>query len=150
MASNLFTDSGEPASGSAGASQKIRTQFAGIEAGLDKLAKYYIPCHFEDLNTAKSQWVVAPIAGEITGVHVVNDLLNNTAATAITLELAGVAVTLDSACEVGATDVAGTVNSAVASAANTVAALAPIEVITDGAGGASGMSGQVLVEVTIA
>jgi len=148
--SRLYSPSGDPISGSHGSSQKMRNELEAVEDAIATLEKHYIRCRFADLNNgAQSQYVIAPLAGTITNVSVVNDAANGGgAATAITLEIGGVAVTMP-ALTIASAEVLGTVQTPVVPTAdNTVAAFGAIEVLTDGAG-TGAMPGEVIIEITL-
>lgn len=151
-ANNLYTSSGLPAAGGFGRSSVPRSEFDLIEAGLYKLRRFVLPVQFEDLNTAASRWThQGAIAGKITRVTVIPFANNSSAATNITVELNGTAITMPT-LQVGAAGVAGTPVSVVPTAANqlsaTISAATAIEVITDG-GGSGVMPGVVLLEITL-
>lgn len=141
MAAPFYVPTGVPVQGAKGASLAIRNEYVAVETAMDKLNAIPFPVSFADLNTAASRFVAIPWAGTITACYVVNSVTNTTTATVITLEIGGTLVTM-STLDVGATDVAGTVNSASPTANNAVAAGGSIEVITDG-GGTPPMPGEV-------
>jgi hypothetical protein len=93
--------------------------------------QYSVSIQMTDAGTAQSIWVVAPHAGSIVAAYVVNSVANATTKTVFTLEIATVLVTMP-ALEVAITQAAGTVSSAVPTAANVVTAGQAIEVISDG------------------
>lgn len=82
---------------------------------------------------ASSCWVVSPISGKITGIQIV---LNNgitVANAAITVKINGVLVTNSTITVTQAGSVAGSVFASTPTANNTVAALGPIQILSDGA-----------------
>jgi len=88
---------------------------------------------FEDISTASSQWVVAPLAGDIQQIYTVIDGAIATADCGISFEIGGVAVTGGGVTVTQSGSAAGDVDSATPSGANTVTAGQAIEVISDGA-----------------
>ena len=106
------------------------TVVSSTAAELDEYAVY--TC-IVDISTAQSDWIVAPHAGAITDIWTVIDGAIGTADADITLELAGTLVTGSTVTVATASSAAGDVDTATATAANTVAAGDAIEVITDGA-----------------
>lgn len=95
------------------------------------LNQYAVTCHLADAGTAGSTYVVAPQAGTISKVSIVNYAANATTATVYTAKINGSTVTHPT-LQHGATDAAGTAINAVPTAANTVAAGDVISVASDG------------------
>ena len=140
MTAPLYVPSGNPLSGSKGASKIVRDEFTAIETAMDLLNAIPFTVTFDDFNTAGSKFVVMPWAGSITTCYVVNNIANTTTKTVITLEIGGSLVTM-TALEIAITAAIGTVSSQSPSAANTFTAGQAIEVITDG-GGSPVMPGE--------
>lgn len=146
MSSPLYTPTGKPVQGKFGKSQDMRTEFTSIETAIDKLNDILIPVYFDDLNTAASRFSAPiPWAGSITEVLVAPSVNNAGAATGITVEIGGAAVTMPT-LEVGASDTAGTVQQSTPTADNTFSADTAIEVITDG-NGTPTMPGYVMLRI---
>jgi hypothetical protein len=147
LANNLFTPDSQPTAGSFGRSEALRGEFKSIEAGFEKLKRHYVTFQFADLNTPASRNLPALELGFITGVAVIPDANNATAATVITLFINGTPVTMP-ALQIGAGGLAGVRVAVVPSAANQIQAGTDIlKASTDG-GGSSVMSGAVVVEIT--
>lgn len=150
MANQLFAPSGKPLAGTLGNPQEMIDEFASIEDGFDILNVSHFLVTFNDLNTAGSRSFIAPFNGEITLVECINDVLNTTTATIVTLEIDGTTVKNGSATlsfTFGATAAAGTEVTGTPGSANTFDDGDRIEVITDG-GGAPVMPGSVMVYCT--
>ena len=95
--------------------------------------KTFITYTIDDISTAASHWVVPGIAGDVVAITTVISGAIITVDAALTFEIGGVAIT-GSAITVAFTgSAAGTVDTATPSAANTVTAAQPVEIITDGA-----------------
>ncbi len=85
-----------------------------------------------DISTADSVFVVSPIAGVITSIHVVLHNAITVANSVVTAKIAGVAVGGLSITITQAGSAAGSTFSGTPSSANTVTAGQAIEIITDG------------------
>ena len=95
--------------------------------------KVFITYTLDDISTAASHWVVPGIAGDVVGITTVLHGVIATADAAMTFEIAGTAIT-GSAITVAYTgSAAGDVDTSTPSAANTVTAAQPVEIITSGA-----------------
>lgn len=134
MGSPHYTPSGKPVAGSAGSSQDIRDEFALIEAGIDELNYYPMCLRVDDINTAQSWFIVVPWSCTFEEAHVIQYAGNATADTNFSFEIGGIAVTMSTALVVAAADNIYTVNSGVASAANSIVSAQALEIITDGGG----------------
>lgn len=97
------------------------------------LINYTLNVYQADANTAGSVYVVAPHAGIIKEMHVVNFVANTTTKTVLTAKIGGVAITLP-AWEIAAAQAVGTKSSSAPTAARTVDAGDVIEIISDGGG----------------
>jgi len=139
MAAPFYVPTGVPASGAQGSSAAIRAELALIEAAIAAAGVVPLSCYAADVNTAGSFWIPTPgWAGSITALYAVNYGGNNTAATVLTCEIGGAAVTLSGTWQFASSDAAGTQVSVTATAANTFTAGQPLEIVSDG-GGASAM-----------
>lgn len=104
-----------------------------LTASAAELNEYVVSAYFPDPNTAGSIWIVAPHAGEIVGLHAVNNVANTTVKTVLLAKLAGVTVTAP-AWEILITQAAGAKSSSVPTALNVVTAGQVIEIASDGGG----------------
>jgi hypothetical protein len=95
--------------------------------------KVFITYTIDDISTAASHWVVPGIAGDIVGITSVLHGVIATADANITFEIAGTAVTGSALVVAYSGSAAGDVDTSTPSAANTVTAAQPVEIITDGA-----------------
>lgn len=100
------------------------------------LATRFVTVRIDDVSTAGSVWVVPGFRGEIKKISTVLDGAITTADAAITVEIGGVAVTGGAITVANSGSAAGTVDTAVPTAANTFGEAQAVEVITDG--GSSG------------
>jgi len=92
--------------------------------------------------------MVFPYAGSLTGVDIINTVTNTTTATVIDIDIAGTAVTFGGGDPtVGATDTAGTKNTATPTADQTFTAGQLVTIGTDG-GGAPVMPLDIILTVT--
>lgn len=96
-----------------------------------ELNQYAVTCHLADAGTLGSAYVVAPHAGNIVGVSVVNYAANAGTKTVFTAKIGGVSVT-HPALEEAVTAAAGTAVTVVPTAANAVTAGQAIEIASDG------------------
>lgn len=110
----------------------------GIAAGqintssIKNVNKVFVTHVIDNISTAGSHWVVPGIAGNIVGISTVIDATTATAICAMTFEIGGVVIT-SSAISIASGATAGTVNTSTPTAARTVTAAQPIEIISDGA-----------------
>lgn len=111
---------------------------AGSGAWSDVLAsvknknKVTLNCDFTDISNAESIFVVCPIAGVISSVHVVLHNAITVANSIVTGKIAGVAIGGLSITITQAGSAAGSTFSGTPSSANTVTAGQAIEIISDG------------------
>lgn len=110
--------------------QKIST--SEIDATFNNSNLVALNLHHDDLSTATSHFVVAPIAGAITKIYSVIDRNLAGSDTVLSFEIGGVAVTGGDITITQSGSAAGDVDSSTPSAANVVAAGQAIEVISDG------------------
>ena len=110
--------------------------------------KVYVTGEIADISAAASSWVTTPVAGSITNMWTVIDGAIITVDAAVTLKIATVAVTGGAVTIAFSGSAAGTVDSAVPTAANVVTAGQAIEIITDGAS-TNAVKAVVLLEVTV-
>ncbi len=143
MANQLYAPTGNPAAGTLGSSQQIRSEFDAVEDGFDILNVSHFLVVFDDFNIAASRSFVAPFNGSITLLEWVIDANNSTTDTIMTVEIEGSLVTMPALTQATA-DTAGNIETSVPSAANTYTDGERIEIITDG-GGDSVMPGSVMV-----
>jgi len=109
------------------------TQVTATAAQINNAIKVYLNVSMPDISTAKSVWVVSPIAGTFTKLY---SIINGTIATAdcaITTEIGGTPVTNGGLTIAYDGSAAGDVDSATPTAANTVSAGNALEIISDGA-----------------
>lgn len=104
---------------------------------------YALVGEITDVSTAGSYWVVAPEGGTISKIYTVLHGAITGANSALSFELAGVAVTNGGITVTQSGSAAGDVDTATPTALNTVTAGQAIEMITDG-----GSTGTVAVTVT--
>ncbi len=102
-----------------------------VNATATELNQYSLNAQFADAGTAGSVYVVAPHAGTLKSISIVNHANSTTTKTVFTSSIAGNAVT-HAALEIAATATAGTASTIAPSAANTVAAGNVIIVTSDG------------------
>lgn len=110
--------------------------------------KVFVFGEIADISTAKSSWVVSPVAGDITKIYTVIDGAIITVDAGITFKIATVAVTGGAITIAFTGSAAGTVDSATPTAANTVTAGQAIEIITDGAS-TNSVKAVVVFEITV-
>lgn len=116
----------------------------GVTSTAAELDAYVIHCTIEDISTGQSDWVVAPHAGDITGIWSVIDGVITGADAALSFEIGGTAVTGGGITIANAGSAAGTVDTSSPSAANTLTAGQALECITDG-----GSTGTVKAQISI-
>ena len=110
--------------------QKIST--SEIDATFNNANLLAMTLDFDDLATAHSRFVVAPIAGTITKIYSVLDQAIATTDTILTAKIAGTNVTSGAITIAFSGSAAGTVDVATPSGANTVTAGQAIEIAGDG------------------
>tara|TARA_R110000787_G_scaffold170328_2_gene283047 strand:+ start:7849 stop:8349 length:501 start_codon:yes stop_codon:yes gene_type:complete len=117
--------------GGSGIFQKIKV--ANIDAtSVKNVNKIYLNVEFDDISTAQSVWVVAPLAGTVTGIKsVIGGPLASVNA-ALTFEIGGTLITGSGITVAFSGSAGGTVDSSTPTAANAVTAGQAIECITDG------------------
>jgi hypothetical protein len=114
---------------------------------LESAAKIYLIGTIADISSAASSWVVSPVAGAITKIWTVIAGAVTVGNAAISFEIAGVAVTGAGITIAYSGSAAGTVDSSIPTALNTVAAGQAIEIITDG-GSTDACLAVVTIEIT--
>jgi len=107
----------------------------GDGTGTWKYPVAYLTGEIADISTGSSSWVVVPYAGTIIKIYSVIDGATITADSALSFEIAGVAITSGGITVTQSGSAAGDVDSSTPSAANTVTAGQAVELITDGASG---------------
>lgn len=100
---------------------------------LSSTGKRYFNFRIDDISTAASHWMVPGVAGDITAITSVIDGTIATGDTTLSFEIGGTAVTDGDITITEAGSAAGDVDSSTPSAANTLTATDPIEIISDGA-----------------
>src|SRR3546814_453830 len=108
--------------------------------------KIYLSLRVPDLAAAASHFVVAPVAGSITGIRSVLEGAVD-ADTTLTAEIGGVAVTGGAIAIPASGSAAGVVDSASPTAGNTVAAGTAIEIACGGEG-ATASAANVVIAIT--
>lgn len=93
----------------------------------------YLEHKLLDVSTAKSEWMVCPLAGKITKIWTVIDGTIATADVDLTFEIGGVVVTNGLITIAFSGSVAGDVDSSAPTALNVLTTGQPVEIITDGA-----------------
>ena len=88
---------------------------------------------FEDISTARSAWLVCPLAGDIQKIWSVIDGAITSVDCVFTFEICGTAVTGGTLTIAYSGSGAGTIDSATPSGANTLTAGQAIEIISNGA-----------------
>ena len=111
----------------------------------------FIPLTFEfvDISTARSAWVICPLAGLIQKIWSVIDGAITVANCGFTFEIAGVAVTNGAITITQAGSAAGDVDSSTPTAARTLTAGQPIELISDG-GSTTAINATFTFEINVA
>jgi len=104
----------------------------GAESGDWVYQTAILNVNMEDISTAKSVWVVSPIAGEIETIYSVISGAITSADCGITAEIEGTLVTDSAITITQSASAAGDVDSCTPSAAKTVTAGQAIEIISDG------------------
>ncbi len=87
---------------------------------------------FEDISTARSEWIVCPLAGDVRKIWSVIDGAITGADCVFTFEIAGVLITGSTLTITQSGSAAGDIDSATPSAAKTLTAGQAIEIISDG------------------
>lgn len=114
----------------------------GVESTAAELDQFVVTGEILDISATASSWAVCPYAGTIETIYTMVKGTVTDADAAITFEIGGVAVT-GGAITIGYSGSAnGVIDTASPTAANTVAAGAAIEIITDG-----GSTGSVEADV---
>jgi hypothetical protein len=104
----------------------------GAGSGTWTLPIVTLTADIDDVSTAKSYWVVAPYAGNITKIYTVLHNAITVADATLSFEIGGVAVTGGGITVAYTGSAAGDVDSATPSAANAVTTGQAIEIITNG------------------
>ena len=117
----------------------------GAWTPLNNLNLIAINVHHDEIDSATSKYVVAPVAGNIQKIYGVLDSSFTGGDTTLTAKIGGVPVTNGSLTFATAGSAAGDVQTTTPSAAKTVTAGQAIEVVSDGASSTSGTH----VELTI-
>jgi hypothetical protein len=107
-------------------------QMDGVVSTAAQLNSFHLTVDMTDISAASSVWVVSPYAATITKLYSVINGAITIGDAAITMEIAGTAVTGGGLTIANVGSAAGTVDSATPTAANTVTAGQAIEIITDG------------------
>ena len=94
---------------------------------------HYFTVQLEDVSTAKSVWVHPGVAGEITKISTVLHDTITAANAGLTFKIAGTAMTSSAITITQSGSAAGDVDTSSPTALNTITAVQPIEIITDGA-----------------
>lgn len=128
--------------------QKVST--SEIDSTFNNVNKVVLNVHHDDLSSASSHYVVAPIAGTITAAYSVIDGAIATADTTLQLKIGGTNVTNGSITIAYSGSAAGDVDSCTPTAANTVSAGQAIEVASDGATTTSGAHAQLSILMDVA
>lgn len=108
---------------------------SGTWTNAKNLNKVFVHYTFVDISTGSSQWVVPGIAGDVTKIHSVLHGAIITADCGLSFEIAGTPITSGGITITQSGSAAGDVDTATPSAANTITADQPIEIISDGASG---------------
>lgn len=106
---------------------------SGTMTNVKNLNKVFVHFRFNNISTASSQWVVPGIAGDITKIHSVISGAIASADCGLSFEIGGTPITGGNITIANAGSAAGDVDTATPSAANTITADQPIEIISDGA-----------------
>ncbi len=109
--------------------------------------KKYVFGEIANISAAASSWAIAPVAGTITKIWTVIDGAITVGDAAITFELGGTAITGGAITIAYSGSAAGTIDSCVPTALNTVTQGQAIEIITDG-GSTDAAKAVVMFEVT--
>lgn len=109
--------------------------------------KKYIRGEVANISAAASTWVVAPVAGTITKIWTVINGAVTIADAGLTFEIGGTAITGADITIAHSGSAAGTVDSCVPSALNTVTAGQAIEIVADGLSTDAAMA-VILFEIT--
>lgn len=130
-----------------GDSGLIKAEFldGAVQAGYGD-SKIVLTSRFADISTAESIWFASPVAGKITKISTILHGAISVADATVTTEINGTLVTGSSITVAQSGSAAGDVDSAVPTAANTVAVGDKIEVITDG-GSTTAAIATVVVEI---
>jgi hypothetical protein len=99
---------------------------------INNLNKIVITTTFDDISTAHSHWVTAPIAGNIEKIYSVLHQSIATGDTTLTFKIGGVNVTNGVITITQSGSAAGDIDSATPTGANTVTAGQAIEIASDG------------------
>lgn len=94
--------------------------------------KFYLNYKLVDISTAKSEWIVVPVAGKITKIYSVIDGAITIANAILSFEIAAVAITSGNITIAFTGSAAGDVDSSTPSALNVLTAGQALEIITDG------------------
>ena len=113
-----------------GTAQKITP--SQIATSVNNVNLHTLNFEFEDISTARSAWLVVPFAGDIQKIWSVIDGAITGADCVFTFEIGGTLVTNGTITIANSGSAAGDVDSATPSAANTLTAGQPIEIISDG------------------
>lgn len=142
QAIEIITDGGSTTASKATVIIEI-TPSATVTAGWKK----YIRGEVANISAAASTWTVSPVAGTITKIWSVIDGAITVANAGITFELGGTAITGATITIAYSGSAAGTVDSCVPSALNTVTAGQAIEIVADGAS-TDAAAAVIMIEVT--
>ena len=104
-------------------------------SSIKNLNQQSVTVTFEDISTGSSQFVVIPLAGDITKIWTVIDGAIITADAGMSFEIAGTPITNGGITITQSGSAAGDVDSSSPSGAQTVTAGQAIEMISDGASG---------------
>jgi len=121
----------------------LKINGTAVKSSATELDQFVLHGEIADISTAGSSWVVSPYAGTIEKIYTVIDGAITGADAEITFEIDGTAVTDGGITIAYDGSGAGDVDSATPTAANTISAGQPIEIITDG-----GSTGTVKAVVT--
>ena len=102
-------------------------------SSIKNINKVFITHVIDNISTAGSHWVVPGIAGNIVGIYTVIDGAIATANCAMTFEIGGTVITSSAITIAYSGSAAGDVDSSTPTAARTVTAVQPVEIISDGA-----------------
>ncbi len=106
-----------------------------VTADIKNLNLMLLTYKFEDVSTGSSQWVVAPIAGDVKTIYSVLHGAIITGNAGFTFEIAGTPITNGAVTITQAGSAAGDIDSATPTAAKTLTAGQSIELISDGVSG---------------
>lgn len=118
--------------------------------GLNNANSMTLDIYFDDIQTAHSHFVVAPIAGTVTKIYTVIYTSFTTADNVITTSIGGTPLTNGAITITQSGSAAGDVDSSTPTAANTVSAGQAIEIASDGGagGGPTNMGVTLVIDVS--